>query len=176
MTLPDRAERRALAARIRFSAVAPDAAPARIAVERYFAEIDRRFATGFAAAEQSAHDLESFSPPYGIFVIGTDDTEPIACGGVQTIDVDDHRRCAEIKRMWVADNWRGTGLGSRLLRDLESRAAALGHHRVRLDTNDTLTEAIGLYRRAGYHEIDRYNDNPYARLWFEKELAWISGS
>jgi hypothetical protein len=33
-----------------------------------------------------------------------------------------------------------------------------------------LVEAIAMYRRAGYREIPRYNDNPYARLWFEKAL------
>ena len=40
-----------------------------------------------------------------------------------------------------------------------------------LDTNRTLTEAVALYARAGYTEIERYNDNPYAEAWFEKALA-----
>ncbi len=77
---------------------------------------------------------------------------------------------AEIKRMWVHPDWRGAGLGSRLLRDLEQLAARLGHDVVRLDTNGTLTEAIAMYERAGYRQIDRYNDNPYAEAWFEKRL------
>jgi ribosomal protein S18 acetylase RimI-like enzyme len=33
-----------------------------------------------------------------------------------------------------------------------------------------LTEAQALYRSAGYREIARFNDNPYADLWFEKVL------
>jgi ribosomal protein S18 acetylase RimI-like enzyme len=41
---------------------------------------------------------------------------------------------------------------------------------VRLDTNGTLAEAQALYRKAGYREIERYNDNPYADFWFEKIL------
>jgi hypothetical protein len=42
---------------------------------------------------------------------------------------------------------------------------------IRLDTNDTLTEAIMMYERNGYRRIPAYNDNPYARLWFEKSIS-----
>ncbi len=72
--------------------------------------------------------------------------------------------------MWVHDDWRGAGLGSRLLRHLEDQARALGHDIVRLDTNAALTEAISMYQRAGYRAIGRYNDNPWATHFFEKRL------
>ena len=49
-------------------------------------------------------------------------------------------------------------------------AATRGHSVVRLDTNDTLVEAIAMYERAGYRSIERYNDNQWARCWFEKDL------
>ncbi len=77
----------------------------------------------------------------------------------------------EIKRMWVDPDWRGAGLGARLLRHLEHGAPTSGHGIVRLDTNGTLVEAIAMYERAGYRPIERYNDNPYAQAWFEKGLA-----
>jgi GNAT superfamily N-acetyltransferase len=73
--------------------------------------------------------------------------------------------------MWVHDAWRGAGLGSRLLRHLEATSAGLGHRLVRLDTNGHLLEAIAMYERAGYRAIARYNDNPDAQAWFEKELT-----
>ena len=41
--------------------------------------------------------------------------------------------------------------------------------RVVLDTNRSLAEAQALYRKAGYRDTERYNDNPYADFWFEKE-------
>ena len=66
---------------------------------------------------------------------------------------------------------RGLGLGRRLLTELEAHAAA---HRVsvlRLETNRTLDEAIGLYRAAGYREVAAFNDEPYAHHWFEKTLG-----
>ena len=72
--------------------------------------------------------------------------------------------------MWVHDDWRGAGLGARLLRHLEAQARELGHVTVRLDTNKALTEAIAMYHRAGYDSIDRYNDNPWATHFFEKSF------
>ena len=90
----------------------------------------------------------------------------MACGGLR--DLGDGY--AEVKRMWVSDEWRGAGLGGRLLRTLEDRARDLGHQTLRLDTNGVLVEAIAMYDRAGYRRIGRYNDNPYAQVWFEKEL------
>ena len=62
------------------------------------------------------------------------------------------------------------GLGRRLLRELEQDAASAGATVIRLETNRTLTEAINLYRQAGYREVDRFNDEPYADHWFEKRI------
>ena len=99
-------------------------------------------------------------------LVATSDGEPVACGGVQGLP----DGAAEIKRMWVDGRWRGAGLGARLLRHLEELSRERGYAVVRLDTNDTLVEAIAMYQRAGYRTIGRYNDNPWARCWFEKDL------
>jgi ribosomal protein S18 acetylase RimI-like enzyme len=55
--------------------------------------------------------------------------------------------------MWVARSARGLGLGRRLLAELEAHAAANGVRTLRLETNRSLREAIGLYRSAGYRVI-----------------------
>ena len=135
------------------------------AVGRYFAEIGRRF--GFDAAGESGKDARLLIPPSGAFVLAVSDGVPVACGGLQTIG----DRVAELKRMWVHDDWRGAGLGTRLLRDLEDRASAMGLGVARLDTNAALTEAISMYERAGYQRVARYNDNPWATHFFEKKLS-----
>ncbi|MFD0490960.1 GNAT family N-acetyltransferase [Saccharopolyspora spinosporotrichia] len=57
-----------------------------------------------------------------------------------------------------------------MLAELERRARALGCRRVRLDTAAELHEARKLYETSGYVEIPAYNDNEYARHWFEKTL------
>ena len=41
---------------------------------------------------------------------------------------------------------------------------------LRLETNRALTEAIAMYRRAGYARSSAFNDEPYAHHWFEKDL------
>jgi ribosomal protein S18 acetylase RimI-like enzyme len=73
--------------------------------------------------------------------------------------------------MWVHERCRGMGVGRRLLEALEAEAVEAGRLRVVLDTNGVLGEAIAMYRRLGYVDIDRYNDNPYAQHWFEKHLG-----
>ena len=152
------------AATVLLEEVDPTDPDARAAVDRYFAELDRRFDTGFDPGP--GDDPVLYRPPHGTFVVARSDGDPVACGGVQPLD----ERTAEIKRMWVHDDWRGAGLGARMLRRLEDDARAAGNDVVRLDTNSALTEAIAMYERAGYHAIGRYNDNPYARAWFEKAL------
>jgi ribosomal protein S18 acetylase RimI-like enzyme len=72
--------------------------------------------------------------------------------------------------MWVASSARGLGIGRRLLTELERHAEAAGSRIIRLETNKTLGEAIGLYRAAGYQEVGAFNDEPYADHWFEKRL------
>jgi GNAT superfamily N-acetyltransferase len=155
------------AATVSLDVVDPAGEPARAAVARYVAELDRRFPSGFAPGVPTDDDHAGMRAPRGIFVVAVGDGVPVACGGVQTIGPG----VAEVKRMWVDPDWRGAGLGARLLRRLEDEARALGHASIRLDTNGTLTEAIAMYHRAGYRSIDRYNDNPYAQAWFEKELS-----
>ena len=145
------------AATLHLREVDPTDPMAREAVAHYFAEIDRRFPDGFDPGEPD-HT--------GTFLLATSAGRPVAYGGVQRISDE----TGEIKRMWVHDDWRGAGLGSRMLRELEALARRLGHTRVVLDTNRTLTEAIAMYERAGYTEIERYNGNPYAEAWFEKAL------
>lgn len=147
-------------------AVDPEAPSAREAMAHYFAELDRRFPGGFDAADQGSADASELRPPGGTFVVGLVGEAVAACGGLRTIG----DGIGEIKRMWVDPHRRGLGLGSQLLRHLELVSAGLGHRTVRLDTHDNLTEALALYRRRGYLQIERYNDNPYARCWFEKTL------
>ena len=157
------------AATVRFEPVDPASPLARDMVGRYFAEIGRRF--GFEPSGETEKDALLLAPPTGVFVVALSDGEPVACGGLQTIaPLVDGQSVVEFKRMWVHDDWRGAGLGSRLLRHLEDQARELGHDTARLDTNAALTEAIGMYQRAGYRAIDRYNDNPWATHFFEKRL------
>lgn len=150
-----------------FVVVDPESDAAIAAMTAYFDELDARFTTGFDPGDTLVADAPALRSPTGEFVIATIDGATVACGGLQTIG----EGIGEIKRMWVAADRRGIGLGRRLLADLEARSRVMGHHTIRLDTNSVLAEAIAMYESAGYSEIERYNDNPFAQHWFEKRHA-----
>jgi len=141
----------------------PDDPRVRHAVDRYVAELVERFPAGFDPGPADPRD------PGSTYLLAGSAGEVVACGGVRPLERG-RVGTAEVKRMWVDAGWRGAGLGARLLAALESLAADLGHTRVVLDTNSTLTEAVVLYERAGYARTERYNDNPYAELFFTKDL------
>ena len=144
---------------VELDAVDPSHPHAQHCLREYFTELDARFDIGFDPDATLPTDA-------AVFVVARRDGEPVGCGALKLAE----GRPAEIKRLWVAKEARGLGVGRLLLADLEARAVALGHGLVRLDTNGTLTEAIALYRSTGYREIPAFNDEPYAHLWFEKDL------
>jgi DNA-binding MarR family transcriptional regulator/GNAT superfamily N-acetyltransferase len=145
----------------------PDSPEARTAISSYFAELAQRFERGFDAGTTRQAAGPEMRPPAGQFLLATLHGEPVGCAGL-TLHGDDP---AEVKRLWTADRVRGMGLGRRLLAEIETAAVKAGARAVRLDTNRALTEAIGLYRSAGYAEVPAFNDEPYAHHWFGKELA-----
>jgi GNAT superfamily N-acetyltransferase len=109
---------------------------------------------------------EEMVPPRGVFVLVVDDGRVVAGGGVRRLA----DGVGEIKRMFVVEEARGQGHARRLLEGLETAAADLGYARLRLDTAQSMTTAMGLYRRAGYRDIPDYNGNSYASFWGEKVL------
>jgi DNA-binding MarR family transcriptional regulator/GNAT superfamily N-acetyltransferase len=159
-------ERLLTAAMVEMRPVDPADPDAQHCLGEYFAELDRRFDTGFEASTSVAADVDELSPPAGLFLVAMLRAEPIGCGALKF----DEGEPTEIKRLWVAPSARGLGIGRRLLTELETRARDHGSRAVRLDTNRTLSEAIALYRSAGYYAIDRFNDQPYAHHWFQKDL------
>jgi DNA-binding MarR family transcriptional regulator/GNAT superfamily N-acetyltransferase len=140
---------------------------ARSCIRAYFSELSRRFDGGFDPAQSTPVGDEELIPPAGLLLVATLHSDPVGCGALK-FHPDGP---AEIKRMWVAPAVRGLGLGRRLLAELEARAAARQVSTLRLETNRALSEAIALYRAAGYREVAAFNDEPYASHWFEKALG-----
>jgi DNA-binding MarR family transcriptional regulator/GNAT superfamily N-acetyltransferase len=160
-------ERLLTASMIRIAAVAPRHRHARHCVQAYFTELSRRFDGGFDPARSIPADDQDLTPPAGVLLVATLGDEPVGCGALKY-----HGDApAEVKRMWISPEARGLGLGRRMLTELEAEAAARGVRTLRLETNRALTEAIGLYRSAGYREVSAFNAEPYAHHWFEKTLG-----
>ncbi len=133
----------------------------------YAEELDARFVEGFDAGKSISADPEELTPPAGYCVVARLRGRPVGCGALKL-----HGTApAELKRMWVDPGSRGLGVGRRLLESLEALALENGVPVLRLETNRALTEAIELYRGAGYEEVAPFNDEPYAHHWFEKTLS-----
>ena len=159
-------ERLLQASMVRFDVEDPRTATSRWCLSQYFAELNERFDAGFDPARSLYADTRVFSRPGGAFVVARVKGRAVGCGAVKF----NGKLPAEFKRMWIARESRGLGLGKRLLDALENQAREAGAPAVRLETNRTLTEAIAMYRQAGYVEIEPFNDEPYAHHWFEKQL------
>lgn len=145
----------------------PTTPDARWCIDQYFAELNARFDTGFDPSLSISADADELTPPAGALLIARLDGRAIGCGALKF-----HPDApAELKRMWVAPDARGRGLGRRLLVELEDHARQAGANAVRLETNRSLREAIQLYRSTGYREVAAFNSEPYAHHWFEKDLA-----
>jgi GNAT superfamily N-acetyltransferase len=66
---------------------------------------------------------------------------------------------------------RGLGLGRRLLETLEECARAGGARTAQIETSAVLTEALALYRSAGWSEVPPFNNEPFADHWLAKQLS-----
>lgn len=155
-----------LASGVCIDRVHPESREARWCLEQYYAELDRRFESGFDPSASLPAPATELIPPRGAFLVAAVDGLAVGCGAVTAISAE----IASIKRMWIAEAMRGLGVGRRMLAALEDQAAQLGFTTLRLETNRSLREAIRLYTTRGYREVAPFNDDPYADHWFEKQL------
>lgn len=159
-------ERLLIAALVEVTPTDPGHPHARHCFREYFTELDVRFDSGFDVERSIAAHDDELRQPLGVLLVATLRAEPIGCVAMKFHD----GAPTEIKRMWVAESARGLGVGRRLLTEAESYAAEHGVEVLRLETNASLLEAIGLYRSAGYVEVEAFNEEPYAHHWFEKKV------
>lgn len=143
----------------------PRAPDARACLAAYYAELATRFAQGFDVGLSRDPEATDMIRPRGSFLLARLGEEPVGCVGLKG-----HGTWGEVKRLWVAPEARGRGLATRLMERVEAAARDLGLPVLRLDTNSALTEAVAMYRRAGWREIPRFNDDPYPDAFFEKRL------
>lgn len=78
--------------------------------------------------------------------------KPTGCGAFKEYD----KTKIEIKRMFVLPEYRGYGLGHKILNELELWALELNYRECVLETGKKQPEAIRLYQKAGYRIIKNY--------------------
>jgi putative acetyltransferase len=77
----------------------------------------------------------------------------------------------EVKRLYVRPAFRRMGIGRALSELLIDEAKAADYLRMRLDSIDSMSAAIALYRSLGFQEIPAYRHNPIpGAVFFELEL------
>jgi putative acetyltransferase len=108
-------------------------------------------------------DADDVAPGNGAFVVARWFGRPVGCGALRNLrdpalvrELGAH--VGELKRMYVAPEARGQGVGWKLLDRLEAEARAFGLTRLVLETGTRQTQALALYRRAGYAEIPAYGE------------------
>lgn len=160
-------ERLLVAASVQIRPVDPEHPDAQYCLAEYVAELNRRASRPFDPSVGATALPHEVRPPAGRFFVVFLHDEPIGCGGVKH-----HADApAEIKRMWIAPQARGLGLGRRLLETLETCAAEGGAAIAHIETSAVLGEALRLYRSTGWAEVAPFNDEPFADHWLEKKLT-----
>ncbi|MCS6547595.1 MULTISPECIES: GNAT family N-acetyltransferase [Curtobacterium] len=91
-----------------------------------------------------------------VFFVARDESgTPLGCGGLRIVD----DGIAEIKRMYVRPESRGSGAAAALLRRLEEAALDLGSPALVLETGTEQQRAVGFYQREGFRRIANFG--PY---------------
>ena len=156
-----------LTSQVRVEIIDPRDVDARYCLRWYFEELGDRFDTSFDPAQSISASDEEMTLPNGLLLVATLLGAPLRCGALK-LHID--TQVAKLKRMWVAPDVRGLGLGRRLLERLTAEPASRGMLNVRLETNRALFEAKRLYQRAGFVAVGPFNNEPYAHHWFQKDL------
>jgi len=122
----------------------------------------------FQHFEEELADLQkSYPQEAGGIILCKDGPRYAGCVALRRID----NQTAELKRMYVKDNYRKAGIGTELLKQSFQLAKERGYKKIRLDTLSHMEPAIRLYRKFGFREIQPYYHNPESSaVFFEKSL------
>ena len=165
-------ERLLIASSVKIRLVDPEHSDAQYCLAEYVAELNRRSTRGFDPTVGATALPHEVRPPAGQFFVAYLHGGAIGCGAVKLYA----DAPAEIKRMWISPQARGLGLGRRLLEKLEACALAAGARVAHIETSAVLTEALSLYRSAGWIEVPPFNSEPFADHWLEKTLTCTADS
>lgn len=149
------------------------------------AETDQDFTEGVKIFRQYADDLgldltfqdftgelktidRQYNKPKGALLLVYHENNVIGCAGLRALDND----TAELKRMFVQVAYRGNKIGQQILDRMIEIAKERNYKTIRLDTLQSMTPALNLYRSYGFYEIPAYRFNPIeGPVFMEKKLG-----
>lgn len=103
-------------------------------------------------------DYEEYNRITGLptVVLAYENDVAIACGCFKHVD----EERIELKRMFVAPEFRGKGIASIMVAELEKWGKELGYGTIILETGKGQPEAVALYRKLGYTDIPHFGEFP----------------
>jgi len=143
----------------------PDSAEA----AQLIAELDDVLTPLYPRASRHGYSVDKLLAEGVAFFVLRQDGAPAGCGGLLLVGAE----YGEVKRMYVRPQFRGQGLGQRMLDHLADYARQRGLGVLRLETGIHQAAAIRLYERAGFQRIrpfGPYRPDPLS-LCFEKQLS-----
>lgn len=110
----------------------------------------------FQSFEEELRTLPGkYAEPKGRLYLALCDGEAAGCIALRP----NGETACEMKRLFVREKYRGLDIGE--LKQLISDAKEIGYQTMRLDTLESLTSAVALYRKLGFVQTDPYYHNPY---------------
>lgn len=94
--------------------------------------------------------------PDGVLILALVDGKAAGCAALRKIDED----TCEMKRLYVRDDYKGLGIGKRLINMIIEEDSRFNYHYIRLDTLPSMKKAQDLYISLGFYDIEPYTYNP----------------
>lgn len=128
---------------------------------------------GSAYADKALDDMYStYNVPKATYFVVEDKGRILGCAGIAQLDNYEGNVC-ELQKMYVLDELRGKGIGSKMLSMCLDKAREFGFEKCYLETMPYMEAAQKLYQKNGFEYIDAPlgNTGHYScPVWMLKEL------
>lgn len=123
---------------------------------------------GFQGLEEELSQLPGkYAAPEGALLVASSGTTLCGCVALKKLEPG----ICEMKRLYVREGFKGRGIGRMLVSHILERAKAGGYRAMRLDSLETMHQAVALYRLFGFEATEPYVFNPLpGALYMEKVL------
>jgi len=109
-----------------------------------------------------------YAAPQGSLLLAMVDGEVAGCCALRPLDTVDYPNACEMKRLYVRQAYRRSGLGRQLAEAILDAARVAGYRSVLLDTLSEMEAARALYGDLGFEDIPPYYHNPIAGAHYLK--------
>ena len=132
---------------------------ASVAQRIYYPEQTPQYFYNVLAEEGELRDVDDYQRIYtgnhGLFLAVLDDGRLVGTGAIKHLEAD----IAELKRLWLLEEYHGRRLGYEVVQRLLAFARAQGWSRIRLQTGSEQLRALAFYKKLGFSEIPSYRES-----------------